>query len=63
MMYKQIDCPQCGNPTTAKAIPETQKCMWCRRLFKVDVTRRNKEGKKAKYDWAAEPVDFPAETK
>lgn len=58
MMYKQIECPTCGNTTTAKSVPEPQKCRWCRRLFKVNVKRRNKEGRKGKYDWSAEPVDF-----
>ena len=59
MMYKQIECPTCGNTTTAKSVSEAQKCKWCRRLFKVNVTRRNKEGRKGKYDWSAESVDFP----
>lgn len=59
MMYKQIDCPHCGNPTTAKSIDEPQKCKWCRRLFKVTITKRNKDGKKAKFNWDVEPVDFP----
>ncbi len=59
MIYKSIECPTCGNITTAKSVPEAQKCKWCRRLFKVDMTRRNKNGKKEKYDWSAEPVDFP----
>ena len=59
MMYRQIECPTCGNTTTVKSIDEPQKCKWCRRLFKVKVTRRNKEGKKGKFDWTAEPVDFP----
>ena len=55
MMYKQIECPTCGNVTTAKAIKEPQKCRWCRRLFKV--TQTHVKGKK--WDWNAEPVDFP----
>lgn len=55
MMYQQIECPTCGNITTVKDVPEAQKCNWCRRLFKVTVTRR----KKGKYNWEAEPVDFP----
>ena len=59
MMYKQIDCPHCGNSTTAKSIDEPQKCKWCRRLFKVTITKRNKDGKKAKFNWDVEPVDFP----
>lgn len=63
MMYKQIECPTCGNTTTAKSVPEAQKCRWCRRLFKVNVKRRNKEGRKGKYDWSAEPVDFPDDGK
>lgn len=61
MMYRQIECPTCGNTTTAKSVPEAQKCKWCRRLFKVTVTRRNKEGRKGKFDWTSEPVDFPDE--
>lgn len=59
MIYKQIECPICGNETTAKSIEEPQKCRWCRRLFKVTITRRNKEGRKGKYDWSTEPIDFP----
>ena len=59
MMFKQIDCPTCGNQTTAKSIDEPQKCRWCRRLFKVTVTRRSGQGRKTKYNWSAEPVDFP----
>ena len=55
MMYVNIECPTCGNVTTAKAIDEPQKCRWCRRLFKVHVMRRG--GKK--FDWEVEAVDFP----
>lgn len=58
MMYKQIECPTCGNVTTAKSIQEPQKCQWCRRLFKVTITKRNTNGKKGKFSWSAEPVDF-----
>lgn len=61
MIYKQIECPTCGNETTAKSVEEPQKCRWCRRLFKVTLTRRNKQGKKNKYNWSVEPVDFPTE--
>jgi hypothetical protein len=49
MMYKQIECPTCGNVTTAKSIQEPQKCQWCRRLFKVTITKRNTNGKKGKF--------------
>ena len=59
MMYRQIECPTCGNTTTAKSVDEPQKCTWCRRLFKVTITQRNKDGKKKKLDWSVEPVDFP----
>ena len=55
MMYEDIECPMCGNVTTAKSIDGPQKCMWCRRLFKVRVTRRG--GKK--FYWEVEAVDFP----
>lgn len=57
MMYKRIDCPTCGNSTIAKSIEESQKCMWCRRLFKVTITKRGKK----KYDWDAEFVEFESE--
>lgn len=63
MMYNEIECPTCGNTTKAKSIDEPQKCRWCRRLFKVKITRRNKEGKKPKFTWDAEPVDFPDDNK
>ena len=62
MMYQQIECPTCGNETLAKSIHEPQKCRWCRRLFRVILTRRNKQGGKAKYNWEVEPVDFPEES-
>ena len=58
MLYKQIECPTCGNTVDAKSIKEPQKCRWCRRLFKVSVVRRNKEGRKGKFDWTAKPVEF-----
>lgn len=61
MMYKQIECPTCGNEITAKSVDEPQKCRYCRRLFKVKVTKRNKNGKKNKYNWSVEFVDFPTE--
>lgn len=56
MMYRRIECPTCGNETTAKSIPENQKCKWCRRLFKVKVVGRGKKSK-----WTAEFVEFPQE--
>lgn len=58
MMYKQVECPICGNKTTAKSTDEIQKCRWCRRLFKVNLIRKNKNGKHPKYDWILEHVDF-----
>lgn len=61
MMYQQVECPTCGNATTAKSIQEPQKCKWCRRLFKVTIIRRNKQGKKPKFDWIVKYVDFPYE--
>lgn len=56
MMYRQIECPTCGNTTTAKSVPEAQKCRWCRRLFKVKTAG---SGRKSK--WSVEFVDFPQE--
>ncbi len=61
MLYNSIECPTCGNETTAKSIKEPQKCRWCRRLFRVTLKRKNKEGQKAKYNWEVEPVDFEDE--
>lgn len=58
MMYKQIECQTCGNKTTVKSTDEIQKCRWCRRLFKVNLIRKNKNGKHPKYDWILENVDF-----
>lgn len=58
-MRKFIECPTCGNETLAYSDEEPQKCKWCRRLFKVKVTKRKKSGKKGKCHWEAEPVDFP----
>lgn len=63
MIYNKIICPTCGNTVIAKSIDEPQKCRWCRRLFKVNVTVRNKQGKKQKYNWSVEPVDFPENNK
>ena len=59
-MYKQIECPTCGNTITANSSDEIQKCRMCRRPFKVTVKRKNKEGRKGKYIWSAESVDMPA---
>ena len=53
MMYQKIDCPSCGNEVAAKRTRETQKCKWCRRLFKVNIVRI-----KGRLHWDAEPVDF-----
>ena len=55
--YNKVECPTCGNIITAKAVIEPQKCMWCKRPFKVIIKRRNKNGKKAKYQWETEVVD------
>ena len=62
MMYRDIECPVCGNTTEAKSIREPQKCTWCKRYYKVDIVKRNKEGKKVKFDWFAEPTDLPTVT-
>ena len=53
MMYHKIDCPTCGNEIVVKSVKEPKKCIWCRRLFFVNITKR-----KGKYIWEAEPVDF-----
>ena len=58
MMYKQIECPTCGNLTLAKSIDEPQKCKWCRRPYKVKVTGENK-----KAHWSAESADFDGKYK
>ena len=58
MMYNQIECPVCGNETTAKLTEEPQKCKWCRKLFKIKISEKRKMGNKAKNIWYAEPVEF-----
>lgn len=60
MVYNTVECPHCGNPTTARATDETQKCKYCRRLFKVDIVRR---GPVRKWRWTVEQVDFPEPAK
>lgn len=57
MMYRMILCPHCGNDTTAKGIQDTQKCRWCRRLYRIDM--KHLKGKK--WSWTPIPVDFPAD--
>ena len=57
MLYNKINCPTCGNLITVKAVREPQKCPLCKRPFKVILKRRNKNGKRAKYDWETEIVD------
>lgn len=57
MLYNKVECLTCGNLITVKAVREPQKCPLCKRPFKVILKRRNKNGKKAKYQWEAEIVD------
>lgn len=57
MLYNKVECPTCGNLITVKAVREPQKCPLCKRPFKVIIKRRNKNGKKAKYQWKAEVVN------
>lgn len=55
MKYKTIICPHCGNEIRARGSDETQKCRWCRRLYKVEV--KHLGGKR--YDFIPTPMDFP----
>lgn len=57
-MRNNIECPNCGNMIVAYSNEEPQKCRWCKRLFKVTLKQKNKEGSNPKYIWLAEPVDF-----
>lgn len=58
MYYKKIKCPNCGNKIIAKSLEEPQECVWCNRLFKVKLTKKNnKEGRGAKFSWKTEIVD------
>ena len=57
MMHRTIDCPHCGNPTTATSVSEAQKCKYCRRLFKIKITKRRQKSRKL--IWEAEAIDFP----
>lgn len=59
MMYRQVECPTCGNSITAKSAPRVQKCQFCRKLFTVDIRWR---GKKATWDIKYKEFDAPANT-
>ena len=46
MIYKNIECPTCGNEIRAKFSKKTtQRCPMCKREFKVEI--KGKKGKKA----------------
>lgn len=57
MLYKKVECPNCGNEVTAKSVDEPQKCCWCRRLFTAKFIKR--KGKK--WNCEVEPAEFTEE--
>lgn len=54
--YRRIECPHCGNEITAKGVNEEQKCPHCRRMYKINYTKRSK-----KYLWEAVAIDYSYE--
>lgn len=54
MVYRNVECPHCGNDISVKNIQEDQKCKWCRRLVKAKFTRR----KNGRFIVEVEPVEF-----
>lgn len=57
MMYRNIECPNCGNEVLAKNIKEAQKCKFCKRLFAIKTKQRGR-----KFIWDAVPVEFETVT-
>lgn len=51
MMYRNVECPTCGNVIRIKCVRHPQKCDYCRRMLKVNVTNGGKR-------WETEAVDF-----
>lgn len=54
MIFRQVECPHCGNEITVKSIYEVQKCKWCRRLVKATFHQKGR-----KIHCEVEPMDFP----
>ena len=52
-----VVCPHCGNVTPVKSGDWTQKCVYCRRLFRL-LYWDTKYKKRCDPYWAAEAVDF-----
>ena len=54
--FRKIECPHCGNEIIAKGINDEQKCIHCRRKYKIEYTKRGK-----KYHWEPVAIDFSYE--
>lgn len=51
MMYRNVECPTCGNVIRIKCVWHPQKCDYCRRMLRVKVTNGGKR-------WETEAVNF-----
>lgn len=58
MMFREVICPHCGNEIVASSRKESQFCKFCRRTFKVEIKKLNKEGKKPKFAWKLIPDEY-----
>lgn len=57
MLYKDVECPHCGNEVTVSNQSDVQKCCWCRRLISVKFGRSGKG--KRKIVCKVDAMDFP----
>lgn len=53
LSYRKVYCPHCGNDILAKSVNDEQKCLHCRRKYKISYVRRGK-----KVYWEPEAVDY-----
>lgn len=51
--YRHIVCPHCGNDISAKGITDEQKCLFCKRKFKIVFSGHGK-----KTHWEPVAIDY-----
>lgn len=57
MKYTKVDCPSCGNSTTARSEEGIQKCSFCRRMFEIKFKKLSRN----RIVLIASAVPFPSE--
>lgn len=55
MLYRNVECPHCGNEISVSNTSNNQKCCWCRRLVSAKFVKVSKK----RIVCNIEPVDFP----